>query len=448
MQFIHAEREDDLGLIQISSNRRTFWYVLALWSAGFLAVAISSSLNLPIADDFTDILDFLLAFRSVDSLDELIAAFLEPQAEHRTAASRLIYLITFKLFGEANFRIISAIPNLASIILIWIMLTQSKPGIVRNTAALAIVLCMLQPRAYHLMVWSTAGMHYCMTFLYAGLAFHFIERCDKTSLPLASLSAVLASFTATGGLLVWPVSVAQLIWQKKRAKRRSGYMILAGWLALGAVVTTIHRYNFHSITMPMLEYWELFLDSLQYSLLFYLALLGSAFGYGSPILSIILGVVLLTASFIALSKAWKQAKVMHWLLLFAHLFALAIAFGRAPASLLQLFGSTMGIDLAMTSRYALPSMIICAILSALVLESWVVSRPKAALMSLVVLTALHVGNWIYFSEELLNYKEEHKTQVLRYGIQLPLKSRDYTLDRLQQYREYEIYFPPPDSKID
>ena len=89
------------------------WFGILLSPAIYFYLIYSYSLNLPFADDFVTLSEFISIFQSAD-LNDKLSIFLAPQGgQHRVVFGRLVYSLCYVLFGEVDFRVLifSVIPH-------------------------------------------------------------------------------------------------------------------------------------------------------------------------------------------------------------------------------------------------------------------------------------------------------------------------------------------------
>lgn len=413
----------------VSTNRKLLYLALALVAAaGYVTLFYLWRINTPYQDDFNDILRFLWRFQEAMSGEERLRILLEPQGNHRTAASRLVYLLLFNLQGTIDFVSLSLAANLALPVLCLLYSLVLFKGENRALSLAVAALLILSPRAYTLLHWPMTAFHFYYLLLYAALAMMLLQCRRPWAFPVAMLMAAAASFTSAGGQTVWIVGALYLAWQALSGSRGYGALIL--WGLTGVILVGL-VYVSSPVTSPFPEVEE---AGLVHFLHFTLVLLGSAVSYGSTGLAAVTGLMLCVAFAAVLYRDYPvglHGGHFYILLLFA--FAAAIALGRSDY---------VHVDYALTARYSFASVHLLACLALVWLSgTYAVSGRKIAAVVLAALF-LCVSTYSYYGphyESLMNTRVQSFNKN-RYRV--PFREEAVMRDWVEAAVKDGLYQPP------
>lgn len=166
----------------------------------------------------------------------------------------------------------------------------------------------------------------------------------RVALPSSIACAAVASFSAAHGLLVWFALLPMVLASACTIRRR--WIGGIAWFTAGFTVILIYTFNF-SRTHPVLSGG---IANRVVSLVTYSFMVIGGLGSRQPAVALILGVALVVvALWLAMEPLRNRCSAEYHsftsLILFAILFALANAWGRAP----------LGLEQALASRYATPA---------------------------------------------------------------------------------------------
>lgn len=325
-------------------------------------------LNAPFQDDVSDILKFLWRYGQAESWRDQLALVFEPQGNHRTAASRLVYLASSSLQDQVNFTALSSLANLGWLVLavVYGLLFKSRLGLALAVAVAGLV--MLSPQPFMLRHWPMTAFHFFYVSLYGAFSLLLLQRPTPPRLLLAMLAATAASLTGAAGVLVWPAGLAYLLWQLRFAGTARFWQPVL-WAAIGALVVALSYVGHGDSTgFPQVAH-----AGLQHTLHYTLVLSGSALGFGSVALATVGGALLLAAfSWLLWSDRGLKLGPVHFLLLFHFTCAAAVAYGRANYS---------NLDYALNARYSVISLNLLACTLLLLLSRLHGSKVRGALLA-------------------------------------------------------------------
>jgi len=416
--------------MSVLTTHRTLLY-LALVLAALSAYAVLFypwRINVPFHDDYNDILRFLLRYQAAANLHEQIALILEPQGNHRTGASRLIYLLMLQLQGRIDFVTLSLLGNLALPVL---CLVYSRLLFRSEHAALSLALAaliVLSPRAYTLLHWPMTAFHFHYLLLYGAIAIVLLQYRGALALAGAALAATAASLTSAGGQAVWIIGGLYLGYLATAAGR--AYLPLVLWALTGLVVVAI-LYVSSSVASPFPAVDE---AGLLHFAHFVLVLFGSAVSFGSVTLSAGVGFALcLLAAAVLLRDVRTGLHAGHFYILLLFALAVAIAWGRS-----RYFHA----EYALTARYSFVSLHLVACLGLLCLsrESCLSRGQLVTLLAGALLFSISTYSYYGPQYEALMNQRIHAHNARRYGV--PFRSDAQMQSWVDAAVKSGIYQPP------
>lgn len=174
------------------------------------------SLNLPISDDYADALHFLDRLQSAHTWQQKIPLFFEPHNGHVTLTNRLIYWAMLSATGEINFRWLQWIGSLNILFLLGLLYAGLHTICRHRCLLLAFLgLMLFQIQWWGSALWAMTSLSNFFVIVFALLAFLPGNNRSASSTTLSLSAALLASWSQTNGLLVWPI-LAVVWWRQER----------------------------------------------------------------------------------------------------------------------------------------------------------------------------------------------------------------------------------------
>jgi hypothetical protein len=275
-------------------------------------------------DELDTAIQLVLHLDSGLGVRDFFARIFEVSNEHRMVTSRLMFAGSFWLTGTVNFAVISLIGN-ASLVILCALLVYSA-GTTERRIRLGLILAMLmfQWQHYENLLWAGSSIDHFQVVLLAGAAVVSIARGTRTTLLLAALCALLATFTLAHGIVTWVVGAAML-WQARR------FSDLALWGALGALAIAGFFAGFQVNRAQ--QFAEFSLSGALVVAHYWLSTLGSVPALGQTVAAPWLGAVLITGlGWIASRGAMRKETIAFPLACFAIAALALIAVGRAAES--------------------------------------------------------------------------------------------------------------------
>lgn len=197
------------------------------------------SLNLPISDDYADALHFLDQLQSAQTWQQKIPLFFEPHNGHVTLTNRLIYWAMLSATGEINFRWLQWIGSLNILFLLGLLYAGLHKACRNHYLLLAFLgLMLFQIQWWSSALWAMTSLSNFFVIVFALLTFLSINNRSVSGTTLSLLAALLASWSQTNGLLVWPILA--LVWWRQE---RGWYPILGMLLPLALVACLPYMAN-------------------------------------------------------------------------------------------------------------------------------------------------------------------------------------------------------------
>ncbi len=402
-------------------------YLLALAAAlAYSLLFFHYRLNVPYLDDMNDILDFILQFTAAPDWRDRLVALYEPQNNHRTSASRLIYLAAYHAVGTINFTLLAGLANLAWLALAGVYARLCGDRGYRSLALCLAMLVLASPRAYVLIHWPMAGSHFFYLMLCTASVMLLLQRGSRGAFAGAVLLAVVVSFVGAAGLLVWFAGACYLGCDHFLARRPRARRLLA-WIVLGVAVSAIAYQPVADIALPRVAEYGLF-----HSSVYFLALLGSVPGFGSSEWAVLAGLGLL---FLCALRGWRDLRAgrlagLHFMVLFLLAMAAAVAVGRADYTPL---------DYALISRYSIISLNLLVCLLLLYLPRWRQLQWPAVLVALLLCLANYAVYGPAFEKEM----NRRVTNFNRGNYPVYFRETAEMNRFVQGAIERGVYTPPP-----
>lgn len=306
-------------------------FLVLLASAPVIFIAtriVLSSRNVPFWDDYDSVLGFILHLQDSTSWSGFFERLFRFDSGHRTVTSRLFYAGTYWLTGSVNFHLITGVGNLTLVGLCVLLVHQTEGTARRVRLGVVLALGLFHLQHYEPFLWGGASIDHFQILLLAGGALAALVSPRPTATVIASLLAVLATFTLAHGCVVWPVGAFILIQQRRW--RALGYW---SGTAVAALAVFLHGFTLD----PAHTSTDFSPTGLARLIQFWLALLGGPLAFGDRANAPVLGLVLLAI------LGWLGARgclARHPLAMALALFAVGslalIAFGRLNVAVEQI----------------------------------------------------------------------------------------------------------------
>ncbi len=398
----------------------------------YLLFVYRFALNVPLGDDVTDVLRVLIAVVDASEPAEAWQALYAQHNDHRTLASRLLYLLVYAIQGEIDFRLLTALASGGLLLLIYLYYRSLGDSPVRYCAALVAAFLLLQPRAYGITLWPMAAFAYHFVYVYAFAAILCLHRDGPGSFIAALVFATLSTYSLASGQLIWLVGLVGLL-QQALLRRRSYWYVLA-WACCAVLVAIAWRWGLETPNSAMAVLQQFFLTPAHHAG-FFLTLAGAAIGEDSLPLAMAAGIVLTVVPLLALLRRFRCADVrLELFAIFILLSIFVVTLGRAPYA---------AMDYSLAARYAFPSVLLACTCVVLLLCRFLRFGVKSALPVLLLSASYCLLGWLTWPQALQPYYDK---RIERYNagsywvFGTPGKESRAIVERAV---ELEIYAPPP-----
>lgn len=380
---------------QLTEFRLTYIVALVMPLSVYALFVAILAMNLPIADDYGNVLMFLIRFQEFagQPLDQWQLIFSEAN-QHRNAFSHVIYLLQYWLRGEVNFYELVLIGNLGIALLCLCYARQLKGQLRDPFILLILLLLILQPQSWGNMLWAMGSIANHYVLLFSFLAIWGFVHASLPSTLLACLFALLATFTQGNGILCFPaVILLWLLQYRYRRPPRFSVLLLLGCAVIAAI-------GFFDGAEPGKIKLAVLLKYFTHISKHYLILLGSSLGGWNLHLSMFLGAVLLIIFvLLARSRFPREHPVLFCFMLFLLLSSLAVSLSRA----------NLGIPQAASLRYRLISNHFMALefigLLYLLMQRFSLQRIRLIQLSLLLAFSYSLHSYIRHTPDAIQYQQ-------------------------------------------
>jgi hypothetical protein len=300
--------------------------------------------DIPINDDYKAVLEFLNEFTTKQSFSEKIKLLFSQHNEHRIVYDRIWTLISYKIYGVANFNFLAFIGNLSYFILFLVIAIPFRKS---NYFFLIPIAVLLFNFSFHEnMTFAMATLSNNTGILFIVLSVYFAIKKTK-HVYLSFVFYLFAVFTVGSGLFL--TLVLPLIFLYKRQNK----------IAIAFILVAILSLTFYFMDYQKPPQTPSIIDTLLFfkfkSFLFFLAFLGNIFSFNliftndvtdSLIFSSTIGgLLLLLYLYIIKNKYYKTNLFIFSIITFVFLAAMITSVSRAQ----------FGLETAIASRYRLYS---------------------------------------------------------------------------------------------
>lgn len=385
-------------------RRHFFLFLILIPAIVYFWAFLRYSIDMPAGDDYDVILDWLHRFINSPDQSAKVHLLLEAQNEHRVVFDRLVVLANYLLLDRINFIYLDAV-GAAGLFFIFALLMKLAIDSRLSVAQLVpIAFLTFNLRQWELLSFPMASIQQYWQLLFALLSIYTLHKRNERPLFFASslTLAIFASFTGGGGLLVFPVGLLVLAYDKdwRAASIWSGFFILVFFIyfvAPGYHGNPISK-DSHKVALEHPG------QSIRYSLAFLASYVRTSN------LAVTLGALTLALClWLFFSEYRNRTSVANLsplgFILYILLVAMAAGLSRA----------SMGIDEALSSRYTIYSLALLAAIYVYI-SNVLATRTRRLVFSF---TTLSVSLLIYFcylpsSIAFLDYEQKLLERYLVY----------------------------------
>lgn len=347
-----------------SENPRTIaiwlYALLALVPVGIVGFEVACWIrDIPRWDEFDTTLDLLVALDSGAGLREIFERLVAPHNEHRMVVSRSLFAASYWLCGGIDFAAIAVAGNLCLVGAVALLVTAAETAAARARLAAILTLGIVQLQHHECLFWGGASIDHFFVVLATVGALRAVTLTGRGAVAAGCGCALLATFSLTHGMMVWPVGLALL-----GAERR--WRAAGAWAAVGTLAVGLFFYGFqvnpaHRLPTP---------HDLPQVGAFWLRLLGSSPALDDVRIAPWLGGVFVAAALWVFRGGWSARERLALGVIAWCLGAMAmVAWGRAMVAPAWM---------PVSSRYLILSSLAWASLIGVVVERGLARRPQWA----------------------------------------------------------------------
>lgn len=400
-----------------------YWYVFAL---SVIVIYLTSAALLtdqtPKFDDLNDVFGFFKQLALAQTVPQKLGAFFYPNNEHITAFSHFVYFLQYSALGEIHFYSLTLFGHLI------IVATGCLLGSAINSERKPFYFAVCTLGYINLYFWDSSfkamtAISNQAVILFILATFFLLLRTQK--LFPALCCAILASFSQSNGLLVWPIGALLLVCCPIFSRYR--WRDLSVWLLIAIAVFVLYAWAKRSYGTPSPLTLAYVQTHWQNTMLWNIAAATMAFPASTIFstahtgLTIAFGALLWLCALVWLLGLRQRNWLVSALVLFVLLSALSAGLMR---------GFFAGAEGALESRYKMYSFALVLLLGAAGVEYGLRPRwrhPAAALLLLLALTfqvsAYRVVPFIQSQAERFHLSYQHWMED-------------------GDFRRQAIYFPP------
>tara|TARA_B100000686_G_scaffold145293_1_gene152747 strand:- start:235 stop:1953 length:1719 start_codon:yes stop_codon:yes gene_type:complete len=299
----------------------------------------SYSLNLPFADDFTN-LDQVMRIFQASNLNDSFSIFFTMENGHRVAFTRFVYTFLYAIFGEINFKILILVGNFSLVILLYLFFRILEVPRKNLIYFIPISILLFQLQFWKNMTWAASSIQHNWILLFTGLTFYFCSKKSNLFFYSALCLAIASIFTHAGGWVTMLLGLIILL-----TERRYRESII--WAIVTFFLGFFYFKGFHSsanITSGIQSF-----DGFKNFLIFYSAFLGSALSPNKVFIAASFGVILnLYLVYLIIDKYFSRNITVFMFMAYIFFNAVLVAMSR----------SDLGVENVFAPRYKIVSVIL------------------------------------------------------------------------------------------
>jgi len=315
------------------------WIGIIFPPAIYFYFVYSYSLNLPFADDFTN-LDQVMNIIQASNFNEAFSILLsDGNQEHRKVFLRIIYILSYAMLGEIDFTVLILIGNFSLVILMYLFFHIVNVPRKNLFYFIPISILLFQLQSWTHMTWTAPAIQLYM-FVFTGLTFYFC--CKKSN--LGFFSAIFFAMASVSTYAVGWFTMA-LGWLILIINKRYRHSIV--WALVSLIFGFFYFKNFHS-SANISSGIQTF-DGFKNFLIFYFSFLGSALSPNKIYIAASFGIILnLYLCYLIRDRYFHKNITVFMFMVFVFLNAIGAAMFRAD----------FGIENVFAPRYKVVSVIL------------------------------------------------------------------------------------------
>lgn len=400
--------------------------------------------NLPFADDYDAVLNFLNLFTEANSISDKIDVLVVRHNEHRVILGKVITLIQRSVSGEVNFVALVFIGSSFLLGLVALLFTAFRSSQRSWIFFVPIPFIVFNFSSYEAFLWPMVSMQTFGVIMFAFCCFWMLAGPGKvltwSRLSVAFFAAVVATFACGNGFLSVIIGLAGLVLKKEERK----FIIV--W-ALGSLIVLYLNFKNYAPVPGLPQPLPTLLDSPDKVVPHFFTMLGNYFHFSLPVIIACGFFILSTFLYYILPQRYSfKQPVLFFFLCFLILSCALSSLSRAS------FGATQ----ALAPRYHIYSALIVACLYLmLVLEAdlrkqWIKYVFSGAILAFVGIYFISLYRYSSSAKEFADALIKGAVEFNVYGSSRELAYPDNTIAEkiLTESRIAKVYELPPYSLTD
>jgi hypothetical protein len=265
--------------------------------------------NIPIRDDFMDIVPFSLSYASADlTIVDKLYLFLEQHNDHRMLINRIFYAVIFEITGEVDFFLISMAGNLSLIALSILYYRSIKNDKAKILIFFSSIFLLYQISCFAASTFPMTVLSNYWVLAFAFCSLYFLNKETISSRILAILFAFIATFTFASGQFVLIAGLFLLAIKFVEGSNRPSAKSILTWAGASFTILFLfysgHEERFGNDTIKMV------LNSLGFFITGFIKILGAPLAFNNEKIALLVGLLaLFVHAYITYRKAWKNYTV-------------------------------------------------------------------------------------------------------------------------------------------
>ncbi|RYU92744.1 hypothetical protein [Emticicia agri] len=200
------------------------------------------AINIPHWDDLA-VRNSLAEFLTADSFSHKISLLFSQHNEHRIVLTRLFALLVFQLKGTLDLKLLMLLGNLSLVGILFLFYRFSRRNSLGLLALVPMTFLLFNQGLYENVFWGMASVQNFWVVLLAFVSLYFLvfsyDQPHKTYFYLAIAASFAGTFTSSNGILIPIIGTAILLFQKR-------YRELGIWGVASALFLFLYFFQYQS----------------------------------------------------------------------------------------------------------------------------------------------------------------------------------------------------------
>jgi len=372
-----------LRVFKQMKNKKQFLTFLII-SIVYLILVYILSPDIPYWDDYDAVLNFLIEFKSKTTSYEKLTLIFSQHNEHRIVIPRVIFLFLYYLTNSISFKVLILIGNIflvgTSFILLLFFFKLEEGEINKNNLWLVFLLALLPLnfQNWENTFWAMASIQNYGIIFFSFLSLYLLNKEKLLFFYLASVFAILATFSSAGGILTFFAGALLLFFYKKETWTKKLIWLAIALLSFGFYFKGYNSPPGHpGILQSIVQKSELLVN-------YFLSFISSSFYFELPFNSFFLlfigfVIIIMIINFI-LKRFDKEIPVLTVLLFFILISGMLITISRVG----------FGIEQALASRYKIYSNLLVVFILFFIYKKYLSEKIGLRIYKIIIPTFIFV----------------------------------------------------------